>query len=319
MDTLRLVLIIIGVLILGAIYLYSTRRRDAASRDPISYDPRDVTNNDGYKFDHTPVNIPSADAGTARHSEPDNLSEQLSQLGGMISQYKSKPAERVQTSQHRPAIRKDASAAEAGERKSSILEPSIEADNSFSGEPLPETPPVKNQSQFQISDPTPANSEVLRQSVIDGVAGFPQIIVLNIVARHGVSFRGTEMLNAVHAAGMEFGDMGIFHHFNSDNGRRCPIFSLANMLEPGSFDFEDMAAFSTAGLTLFMQLPAPVDSLMAYEDMLTTAQAIATSINGDVCDERRNLVTLQAIEHTREQLREFNYKLMVARKRAEQH
>lgn len=318
MDTLRVVLIIIGVLIMGAIYLYSVRRRDAAYRDFASRDPRDVTDNDRYKFDSPPASLPSADSERALQPEPDNLSEQLSQLGGMISQYKNNPASRAQTAQRRPVKYKDAIAPDTGVRRSSRLESGADVDNSSASELAAEIPPTKGQTR--TSDlPSPKPETVQQNNDIDVVAGFPQIVVLNIIGRHGARFQGAEILNAVRAAGMEFGDMGIFHRSNTDNGRSRPIFSLANMLEPGSFDFENLAAFNTAGLTLFMQLPTPVDNLMAYEDMLTSAQAVANTLNGDVCDEWRNILTLQAIDHTREQLREFNYKLKVARKRAEQH
>lgn len=190
-------------------------------------------------------------------------------------------------------------------------QPAPASNNESSGERLPETALARSHAASAPSIP-----EAQPES-INAVQGFPELIVLNIMARPGGAFHGPDVLNAVQTAGLEFGARGIFHRFTSGDGKRRPVFSLANMLEPGSFDFEDMAAFSTVGLTLFMQLPALADSLGTYEDMLSMAHAMASTLNGDVCDERRNILTLQAIEHTKEQLREYTYKLMVARKRAE--
>lgn len=273
MDALRLVLIIIGVLILVGIYLYSTRKR-GAHEDNIN-EVR-IMDRPGY----TQARPPSTDAESLINPDSNNLSEQLAQLGGMVSQYKAKPAP---------------------------------ASSDVSGNDRQHTA-AQTQSP---ADTHPQVTPEVQQEAMRAVQGLPELVVLNIMVRPGGVFHGADVLDAVQSAGLEFGDRGIFHRFTSTGGTRRPVFSLANILEPGSFDFEDMAAFSTVGLTLFMQLPALADSVHSYEEMLGTAQAIADALKGDVYDERRSILTLQAIEHTREQLREFTYKLMVARKRAE--
>lgn len=260
MDALRLILIIVGVLILAGIYLYSTRKR-GAHEDNIN-DVRIMS-----RPDYSQAHLPSPDAESLINPDSNNLSEQLAQLGGMVSQYKAKPA--------------PASSDESGNER--LLE--------------------------ALQYP--------QQEAVRVVSGLPELIVLNIMVRPGGVFHGPDVLDAVQGTGLEFGDRGIFHRFTGTGKSRRPVFSLANILEPGSFDFEDMAAFSTVGLILFMQLPTLTDSVHSYEEMLGTAQAIAAALKGDVCDERRSILTLQAIEHTREQLREFTCKLMVARKRAE--
>ena len=85
MDALRLILIIVGVLILAGIYLYSTRKR-GAHEDNIN-DVRIMS-----RPDYSQAHLPSPDAESLINPDSNNLSEQLAQLGGMVSQYKAKPA-----------------------------------------------------------------------------------------------------------------------------------------------------------------------------------------------------------------------------------
>ncbi len=315
MDTLRVVLIIIGVLILVAIYLYSARKRRNAKFEMSD----SFAGNDLYRSDPPPIGKLAAANKPNRESEPDNIGEQLSQLGGMISQYKSKTASRSQ--QEIPTLTKSRDnakvydAALSGSNESHIPELNVRVAGKSPRHAPRHEPPSRNTPPVDQPD---IDHEEVQQEDFSGRDKFPQVIILNVLASHGRLFQGTDILNALHAAGMEFGDMGIFHRFTLASGRRRPVFSLANMIEPGSFDYEDMAAFSTSGLTFFMQLPAPIDNLDAYEDMLLMAHSIAELLDGDVCDERRNILTLQAIDYTRELLREFTHKLMVARKRAEQ-
>ena len=48
--------------------------------------------------------------------------------------------------------------------------------------------------------------------------------------------------------------------------------------------------------------------------MIDQARRLAHALGGEVCDERRSVLTLQTVEHTREQIRDFNRKLLLAQK-----
>jgi len=75
------------------------------------------------------------------------------------------------------------------------------------------------------------------------------ILVLYITSPSHISFNGLSISKAADEVGMIYGHMNIFHHFGPGklhSGQ--PLFSLANMHEPGSFDLGRMADLKTKGL-----------------------------------------------------------------------
>ncbi|MDA1107716.1 MAG: cell division protein ZipA [Proteobacteria bacterium] len=140
------------------------------------------------------------------------------------------------------------------------------------------------------------------------------IITLHILAPAGQPFRGVDILAAAQNADLVFGARHIFHRMTEHASGPRVLFSLASMLEPGSFDLDHIETFSTTGLVLFARLPGPTDALAMYEDMIDQARRLAHALGGEVCDERRSVLTLQTVEHTREQIRDFNRRLLLAQK-----
>ena len=69
-----------------------------------------------------------------------------------------------------------------------------------------------------------------------------------------------------------------------------PLFSLANMVEPGNFDINTMEQMNTPGLVMFQCLPSPIDPQVIFELMLNTAQRLAEILAADVCDDSRKLI-----------------------------
>ena len=90
---------------------------------------------------------------------------------------------------------------------------------------------------------------------------------------------------------------------------------MANLVEPGNFDLEKMADFSTPGLTLFAQLPGPLEGVRLFDEMLATAQRLAALLDGEIQDESHSDMSRQTIEHLREELVEFERKVRLARKK----
>ncbi len=108
---------------------------------------------------------------------------------------------------------------------------------------------------------------------------------------------------AAEKAGLEFGDMGIYHRLVDGKRELGPIFSVANMLKPGNFDLARLDALLTPGLSFFMTLPAPIPALDAWDAMLPTAQRLAELLDGQVLDEERNALGRQRVAHIRDELR----------------
>lgn len=128
------------------------------------------------------------------------------------------------------------------------------------------------------------------------------VFSLFVTAPPGVPFRGPMLLGALANARLEFGDMQIFHRVELIDGREKPLFSVANIREPGTFDPAAMENFTSEGLALFMQVHPGIDAVLAFEAMVEAARSLADSLDGTVCDATRSALTKQTIGHMREEV-----------------
>ena len=173
-------------------------------------------------------------------------------------------------------------------------------------EPVLDTPVIKpREEEFDYTGVFRRQGGLLR----DDDAELPQVdsqqaassktgvVVLYITSPAGFSFNGAMIRDALYAAGLSYGNMQIFHHHGVGKSvTKDSIFSVANIHEPGTFDLNNIEDLQTDGLVMFMELPAPIDSGVAFEHMLSTAQRLAEILKGHVRDERREYLTPEAIE-----------------------
>ncbi len=139
------------------------------------------------------------------------------------------------------------------------------------------------------------------------------VIVLNVMAASGQTFAGTELREALEDVDLRHGDMQIFHHFGvGDMSVDVPVFSVANVLEPGYFDLASMDTLATRGVCLFMRLPGPLDGRVAFELLLSTARRLAQQLGGEVRDESRSVLSPQTIGQIRGRIGEFDRRQLAA-------
>jgi cell division protein ZipA len=135
-----------------------------------------------------------------------------------------------------------------------------------------------------------------------------RIVTLFVAARDGETIGGSDLVVAAEKAGLAFGDMGIFHRLISGKPDAGPVFSMANMIRPGSFDMRGIDQLHTPGVSFFMTLPGPLPALDAWDAMLPTAQRLAELLDANVLDEERNALGRQRIAHLRDELRAWDRK-----------
>jgi cell division protein ZipA len=138
----------------------------------------------------------------------------------------------------------------------------------------------------------------------------PEVFMLNVVARKSDGFRGADILHILLACDLRLGDMNFFHRHEFEAGRGAIQFSVANMMQPGVFDIDNMTDMNTPGLVFFLTLPGPEDMMKAFDYMLETAQAVSRNLGGDVLDESRSVLTRQTLEHCRQQIRDLERRLL---------
>ncbi|HZH44574.1 MAG TPA: cell division protein ZipA [Lysobacter sp.] len=135
---------------------------------------------------------------------------------------------------------------------------------------------------------------------------FDKIVTLYVAARAGRKLHGPDIVVAAEKAGLVYGHMAVFHRLVENHPERGPVFSVANVMKPGSFDMAAIQALETPALAFFLTLPAPVPALDAWDAMLPTAQRMAELLDAVVLDDQRNALGRQRIAHIRDELRAYD-------------
>jgi len=181
--------------------------------------------------------------------------------------------------------------------------------------PKPEAEPINIRLDEDQIDLDLGFSAVDDQDLQEVSVDLPDLIVqINIIARAG-AFSGEQILAAMDQVEMRAGEHNIFHRYDNQ-GKRKSLFSLASLVEPGTFPLKKMKDFSTPGLTLFAQLPGPRDGLLVYSDMLYVAERLARLLDARLKDDSRSTLTKQTIEHTRERIAEHKRQITLKLRQA---
>jgi cell division protein ZipA len=157
--------------------------------------------------------------------------------------------------------------------------------------------------QEEFDNKGKADSEITEQEteLPENNQDSEDLLVLYITSPTHTLFNGLSISKAADEVGMVYGHMNIFHHFGPGklhSGQ--PLFSIANMHEPGSFDLGRMADLKTKGIAAFMYSPASIDASVVFELFLNTTQRIAELLGGDMRTPDNKLLNSAAINSLRE-------------------
>ena len=294
MDALRIILIIVGVVVVAGIYLWG-RRRDRSA---------DVQNDSP---DDSPFDWEAGDFSAER--TPGLDADGLDRLSGL--RVDNDPISEAVARQSAPRVEEAFTPAPA-----SPSEPASEEKAHSRTEPVREklTAPVKALKEAvtaSVSNHLGARESAAHEASERPVPP-PMLVVLNVLAPKGRAFTGTSLLEAMAAAGLKHGEMGIFHYHAQPEGGEA-IFSVANLLEPGRFDVDNMVGFSTPGVAMFMRLPGPMDGLEAVEKMIEAGHVLANQLGGELCDETRSVLSVQTETHLRDRIKEYQRQTKLSR------
>jgi len=121
-----------------------------------------------------------------------------------------------------------------------------------------------------------------------------EVFVFTLMAGEDNYFSGPLLLKVLLESGLHHGDMGIFHYQLA--GSEAALFSVANILEPGSFELAKIASLQTPGLALFMRLPTLIEGGKALQILLIHAKQMAAQLSGTLCDAQRRPLDDDALE-----------------------
>jgi len=140
----------------------------------------------------------------------------------------------------------------------------------------------------------------------------PQMIVtLRLVAGENAAFKGDDLILSLRGIGLRHGKFGIFHRYDGNDETRT-IFSAASLVEPGSFDLANIKDQQIPGISLFLVLPGPVDSVEAFDLMMAAARTLSQSLDGELLDESGSTLSIQRERYLREEIIKYQHSILVA-------
>ncbi len=145
----------------------------------------------------------------------------------------------------------------------------------------------------------------------DNAAAEQKIITLRVVARDKGAFAGDELVLILRGIGMRHGQFGIFHR-HEDMDDSDVVFSVASLVEPGSFDLENIKEQKIPGISVFMVLPGPIDAAEAFDLMMAAARTLSQSLNAELLDESGSTLSIQRERYLREEIIQYQHGIMVA-------
>ena len=138
-----------------------------------------------------------------------------------------------------------------------------------------------------------------------------KIVTLRLVARNKGAFRGDELILSLRGIGMRSGKFGIYHRCDGNDESRI-IFSAASLVEPGSFDLENIKEQEIPGISLFIVLPGPIDGAEGFDMMIAAARTLAQSLGAELLDESGSTLSMQRERYMREEIIRFQHSNLVA-------
>jgi cell division protein ZipA len=127
--------------------------------------------------------------------------------------------------------------------------------------------------------------------------GAPFLIQFSVVAPDGYVFQGADLRDALMDLNLIHGAMDIFHRYDRDY--REPVFSVANLVKPGTFPIDEMELFECPGVVLFFQPAQVADPVAVFDDLVETTQALAERLGGIAWDDAREPITPRKVAQTR--------------------
>ncbi|MDX7993043.1 cell division protein ZipA [Xenorhabdus littoralis] len=297
MQDLRLILIVVGAIAIIALLLHglwtSRKERSSLFRDrPVKRHKQERQEESGDDEDDELIDnaaksrVQSSGKPHTEHRAEPVIEHRASESSMAMADDGSDPLLARQHSSDEPAGKVKIADGQPEEPQLGLFDPVEQAEPKGVGAVGP-TAGIAEEQSSAVENETQIETEQAQKETV---------LVLHVAAHHGQELNGEVLLQSILQAGFRFGDMNIFHRHLNPSGSGAVLFSLANMVKPGSFDPDLMTDFTTPGISMFMLVPSFGDSHQNFKLMLQAAQRIAADVGGVVLDGERKMLTPQMIE-----------------------
>lgn len=151
------------------------------------------------------------------------------------------------------------------------------------------------------STPARAQSEDVVDTVEEVEEDKGLVLSLLLLAPKGDMFRGTQLKMALKESGLSHGKMEIFHLLDGDEA----LVSVANVLEPGTFNLEEMIPLKTPGVVIFSQLPSSKSGAEIFKAWHSAARNLNIALGGRLCSINRMPLEDDYFDKLQEQAEQF--------------
>jgi len=162
---------------------------------------------------------------------------------------------------------------------------------------------VAARPQFKQAPPKPPPPEPPKHQ---------RIVAIRLVAPPERRIDGGELHAALRAEGLSYGRYSIFHRVRADSRT---LYSVASLVEPGSFDLTQIDSSLLPGFSMFAVFPGPMAAPQAFDEMLAAARRLAEKLNANLQDDSGSSLTGQRVLSLREELVHFEHLLAMTRTR----
>jgi cell division protein ZipA len=166
--------------------------------------------------------------------------------------------------------------------------------------------PKNEDSSVKVdAEPAPIGLEPPAPTPQETVPAAPlsMTVVLTVMAPRGRPFEGPRIQAVAEELDFRLNADGLFERFpERETAGSEPVFSMAHLRKPGSFQPQLLQDLSTPGLLLFMNLPGPLEGTEALDLLVISADHLARNLGGTICDERHKRLTNPALLQLRDQV-----------------
>ena len=134
-----------------------------------------------------------------------------------------------------------------------------------------------------------------------------KVVTLRLMSRDPAGFPGEALVLALREAGLTHGRYGIFHRVDGTDPEAA-VFSVASLVEPGSFDLARLRTDRYPGVSLFMTIPGPADAVQAFDAMVDAGRELASGLGGELLDEQGSTLSIQRQRYIREEIIQFRHR-----------
>ncbi|MBQ0722084.1 MAG: cell division protein ZipA [Paraperlucidibaca sp.] len=162
-----------------------------------------------------------------------------------------------------------------------------------------EEPPVAALTQDDLF-PEAADDSPSLGGIDESELAFDRVISIHVMARED-GIPGRLLLEHLLQYGLRYGDMAIFHRHEHPTGQGAILFSLAQAMEPGTFDIDTLSRDNVPGVSLFLGLPG-YKCLVAYDLMIDTARRLSSALQADMLDDQGQILTAGKLADWRDEV-----------------